>query len=33
VTDFEGKPWEPTSKECVAGAPGLHAAALDVLTA
>jgi myo-inositol-1(or 4)-monophosphatase len=33
VTDLEGKPWEPTSKEYVAGAPGLHAAALEVLTA
>ena len=31
VTDFDGKPWELTSTGYVAAAPGVHAAALDVL--
>ncbi|WP_328749177.1 3'(2'),5'-bisphosphate nucleotidase CysQ [Streptomyces sp. NBC_00285] len=33
VTDLEGKPWELTSESYVAAAPGVHAAALEVLTA
>lgn len=31
VTDLDGKPWEITSSGYVAAAPGVHAAALDVL--
>jgi len=31
VTDLDGKPWELTSDGYLAAAPGLHAAALDVL--
>jgi myo-inositol-1(or 4)-monophosphatase len=31
VTDFDGKPWELTSAGYVAAAPGVHAAALEVL--
>ncbi|MEU4243173.1 inositol monophosphatase family protein [Actinoplanes sp. NPDC026619] len=31
VTDFDGKPWQLTSDGYLAAAPGLHAAALDVL--
>jgi myo-inositol-1(or 4)-monophosphatase len=33
VTDLHGKPWELTSESYVAAAPGVHAAALDVLAA
>ncbi|MER5554073.1 inositol monophosphatase [Streptomyces sp. NPDC002793] len=33
VTDLEGKPWEPADKSYVAAAPGVHAAALEVLAA
>lgn len=32
VTDLDGEPWTVTSSEYVAAAPGLHAAALDVLS-
>ncbi|MEV6242065.1 inositol monophosphatase family protein [Lentzea sp. NPDC051838] len=32
VTDLDGKPWELTSREYLAAAPGVHAAALDVLS-
>jgi myo-inositol-1(or 4)-monophosphatase len=31
VTDFDGKPWEIASAGYLAAAPGLHAAALDIL--
>jgi myo-inositol-1(or 4)-monophosphatase len=31
VTDFDGKPWELTSAGYVAAAPGVHAAALEIL--
>jgi myo-inositol-1(or 4)-monophosphatase len=31
VTDLDGKPWELTSTEYLAAAPGVHAAALEVL--
>ncbi|MCR3748537.1 inositol monophosphatase family protein [Lentzea californiensis] len=31
VTDLDGKPWELTSREYLAAAPGVHAAALEVL--
>jgi myo-inositol-1(or 4)-monophosphatase len=31
VTDLDGKPWQITSDGYLAAAPGLHAAALDVL--
>ncbi|MEV4282700.1 inositol monophosphatase family protein [Actinoplanes xinjiangensis] len=31
VTDFDGKPWDVTGDGYLAAAPGLHAAALDVL--
>ncbi|MET8850096.1 inositol monophosphatase [Amycolatopsis sp. NPDC004625] len=31
VTDLDGKPWEPASERYLAAAPGVHAAALDVL--
>jgi myo-inositol-1(or 4)-monophosphatase len=31
VTDLDGKPWEITSPGYLAAAPGVHAAALDVL--
>jgi myo-inositol-1(or 4)-monophosphatase len=31
VTDFDGEPWEITSDGYLAAAPGLHAAALDIL--
>jgi myo-inositol-1(or 4)-monophosphatase len=33
VTDLEGKPWELADKGYLAAAPGVHAAALEVLTA
>ncbi|MEU9229390.1 inositol monophosphatase [Streptomyces massasporeus] len=33
VTDLAGKAWELTSESYLAAAPGVHAAALDVLTA
>jgi myo-inositol-1(or 4)-monophosphatase len=33
VTDLDGKPWEPASESYLAAAPGVHAAALEVLTA
>lgn len=33
VTDLEGRPWEPASESYLAAAPGVHAAALKVLTA
>ncbi|MGC5562211.1 inositol monophosphatase family protein [Streptomyces sp. FR-108] len=33
VTDFEGKPWDLTDGSYLAAAPGVHAAALKVLTA
>lgn len=33
VTDLEGKPWELTSESYIAAAPGVHAAALEVLSA
>ncbi|NBH02945.1 inositol monophosphatase, partial [Amycolatopsis sp. SID8362] len=33
VTDLEGKPWDLTSESYLAAAPGVHAAALEVLTA
>ncbi|MEU4163089.1 inositol monophosphatase family protein [Actinoplanes sp. NPDC026670] len=33
VTDFDGKPWAVTSDGYLAAAPGVHAAALDVLRA
>ncbi|MFM9701651.1 inositol monophosphatase family protein [Streptomyces galilaeus] len=32
VTDLEGKPWAPATTSYLAAAPGVHAAALDVLT-
>jgi myo-inositol-1(or 4)-monophosphatase len=32
VTDLDGKPWELTTREYLAAAPGVHAAALDVLS-
>jgi myo-inositol-1(or 4)-monophosphatase len=32
VTDFDGRPWELTSAGYLAAAPGVHAAALEVLT-
>ncbi|MDT7784311.1 MAG: monophosphatase [Pseudonocardiales bacterium] len=32
VTDLDGKPWELTSTEYLAAAPGVHAAALEVLS-
>jgi myo-inositol-1(or 4)-monophosphatase len=31
VTDLEGKPWDVTSAGYLASAPGVHAAALDIL--
>ncbi|MFD4642556.1 inositol monophosphatase family protein [Lentzea sp. NPDC058436] len=31
VTDLDGKPWELTTREYLAAAPGVHAAALEVL--
>ncbi|MCX2954998.1 inositol monophosphatase family protein [Lentzea sp. NEAU-D7] len=31
VTDLDGKPWELTSREYLAAAPGVHAAALELL--
>ncbi|UOX91156.1 inositol monophosphatase [Amycolatopsis sp. FBCC-B4732] len=33
VTDLDGKPWDLTSESYLAAAPGVHAAALAVLTA
>ncbi|MFD5158237.1 inositol monophosphatase family protein [Streptomyces hawaiiensis] len=33
VTDLEGKPWELAGESYLAAAPGVHAAALQVLTA
>ncbi|MGW0759700.1 inositol monophosphatase family protein [Streptomyces sp. NPDC002814] len=33
VTDIDGKPWELATKSYLAAAPGVHAAALGVLTA
>ncbi|WP_290051940.1 inositol monophosphatase family protein [Amycolatopsis solani] len=33
VTDLDGKPWSVTSESYLAAAPGVHAAALEVLTA
>ncbi|CAL9544678.1 Fructose-1,6-bisphosphatase_inositol-1-monophosphatase [Streptomyces sp. enrichment culture] len=33
VTDLDGKPWEAASENYLAAAPGLHAAALEILTA
>ncbi|MBE1495307.1 myo-inositol-1(or 4)-monophosphatase [Amycolatopsis lexingtonensis] len=33
VTDLDGKPWDLTSEGYLAAAPGVHAAALEVLTA
>ncbi|WP_318306712.1 inositol monophosphatase family protein [Amycolatopsis solani] len=33
VTDLDGKPWDLTSESYLAAAPGVHAAALEVLTA
>jgi myo-inositol-1(or 4)-monophosphatase len=33
VTDFDGKPWGLTTTRYVASAPGVHAAALEVLNA
>ncbi|MFE2179678.1 inositol monophosphatase family protein [Streptomyces sp. NPDC059455] len=33
VTDLDGKPWQLTSESYIAAAPGVHAAALAVLTA
>ncbi|UJW29675.1 inositol monophosphatase [Saccharothrix sp. AJ9571] len=33
VTDLDGKPWEPASADYLAAAPGVHAAALEVLRA
>lgn len=33
VTDLDGKPWAPASESYLAAAPGVHAAALAVLTA
>lgn len=33
VTDLDGKPWELTTREYLAAAPGVHAQALDVLQA
>jgi myo-inositol-1(or 4)-monophosphatase len=33
VTDLDGKPWEIASAGYLAAAPGLHAAALEVLSA
>lgn len=32
VTGLEGKPWELAGESYLAAAPGVHAAALDVLT-
>ncbi|MEV6872138.1 inositol monophosphatase family protein [Amycolatopsis sp. NPDC051128] len=32
VTDLDGKPWTITSESYLAAAPGVHAAALDILT-
>ncbi|MFE5502808.1 inositol monophosphatase family protein [Amycolatopsis japonica] len=32
VTDLDGQPWDITSDSYLAAAPGLHAAALDILT-
>lgn len=32
VTDLDGKPWEPASERYLAAAPGVHAAALEVLS-
>ena len=31
VTDLDGRPWQITSDGYLAAAPGLHAAALDIL--
>jgi myo-inositol-1(or 4)-monophosphatase len=31
VTDLDGKPWELTTREYLAAAPGVHEAALKVL--
>ncbi|WP_328868760.1 inositol monophosphatase [Streptomyces sp. NBC_00287] len=33
VTDIEGKPWELATESYLAAAPGVHAAALELLTA
>jgi myo-inositol-1(or 4)-monophosphatase len=33
VTDLDGKPWDLTSTSYIASAPGVHAAALEVLVA
>ncbi|MGI3202135.1 inositol monophosphatase family protein [Streptomyces sp. GLT-R25] len=33
VTDIDGKPWELAGGSFLAAAPGVHAAALEVLTA
>ena len=33
VTDLDGKPWELTSKSYLAAAPGVHAAALEIVAA
>jgi myo-inositol-1(or 4)-monophosphatase len=32
VTDLDGKPWELTTREYLAAAPGVHAAALKILS-
>ncbi|MFI0816055.1 hypothetical protein ACH4TX_35090 [Streptomyces sp. NPDC021098] len=32
VTDLDGKLWQLTSKSYIAAAPGVHAAALEILT-
>lgn len=32
VTDLDGNVWEPASESYLAAAPGVHAAALSVLT-
>ncbi len=32
MTDLDGKLWEPASESYLAAAPGVHAAALEVLT-
>jgi myo-inositol-1(or 4)-monophosphatase len=31
VTDFDGRPWDVTGDGYLAGAPGVHAAALQIL--
>lgn len=33
VTDLDGKPWELTSRDYIAAAPGVHAAALKIVAA